>query len=496
MTEEVLQQLRARAGERPDDPEAQHALALALADLGQSEEAAEFFETACQLRPDKAAWHFNRALAWQNAGRTREAIAAYQQVVSLEPELAGAWINLAHAYKTHGELTHAEEAAQRSVELAPDEPGAYKALGSACWGLGDLEGAADAFDAARSLAPEDWPNQLNLANTLKDSGRLPAAIDLLRGAVAARPDWPEAHRDLAHALLLDGQFAEGWEENQWRWQTGGMERRQLAAPEWSGEPIEGRTILLHTEQGFGDAVQFVRYAPLVAGRGACVVLECQPELERLLGTVSGLDQVIVRGNELPVHDVHCPLMELPRLLGTTLQTIPGELPYLSAEGNAPAGGPLRVGLAWAGSQRALNNRSMAPEALAPLLDVPGIQWVSLQMNGTADLERLGWSTRVEDGTGSWNDFADTAAAMKQLHLVISVDTAVAHLAGALGLPCWLLLAHGADWRWLANREDSPWYPSMRLFRMASGEDWPAVIRRVRKALALKHAIARLDGPAH
>lgn len=467
---------------RPEDAEARQLLALALVKEERHKEAMVHFEEACRLCPNHSPWHYNRGLSLQVLQDYPNAVAAYREAVNGAPDLFEGWANLALVYKSLGRFSDAQEAAHRSIELRPEDPAGYRALGSALWGSGDLAGAAVAFQQARSRAPDDWGTTLNLANTLKGTGQLQEAIGLLRGVVLVQPNWPEAHRDLAQVLLLNGEFEEGWRENIWRWKTAGMEKRKWAAPEWEGEPLEGKKILLYTEQGFGDSLQFVRYAPQVAARGGRVILECQEVLKRLFDTMKSVEQVVAHGERLPTFDFQCPLMELPRIFETTLDTIPNETPYLQAEGTRTTGKCPRVGMAWKGPERTLNNRSVELQYWTGLIECPGVEWWSLQLEGTAALGNLEWGNRVRDETEEISDFADTAALMMDLDLVVTVDTSVAHLAGALGRPTWVLLAQGSDWRWLRKREDSPWYPTLRLFRQGKGESWPEVMGRVRTAL--------------
>ncbi|HEX4124338.1 MAG TPA: glycosyltransferase family 9 protein, partial [Tepidisphaeraceae bacterium] len=260
--------------------------------------------------------------------------------------------------------------------------------------------------------------------------------------------------------------------------------------QWQGEDIRGRTIVLRSEQGFGDMIQFVRYAPLVAARGAKVILESNPELFRLLARVPGVEQVVRHGDPLPPFDLHCPMMSLPHAFGTDLQSIPHEVPYLSAdpelsarwgEAVADGAGKIKVGLAWGGNPKHSNerNRSMGLLELLGLSAIPGVQFYSLQKGPAA--ARLGevagrWS--IADHTDRLTDFADTAALVSHLDLVITVDTSVAHLAGAMGKPVWLMLPFVAEWRWMVAREDSPWYPTMRLFRQGAPGEWADVVERV------------------
>jgi hypothetical protein len=273
----------------------------------------------------------------------------------------------------------------------------------------------------------------------------------------------------------------------------------LAVPQWKGEDIAGKTILLHAEQGFGDTIQFVRYAPMVAARGAHVVLEVQAPLRRLMSNLPGMDRVIKHGDLLPKFDLHCSLMSLPLAFNTEVDTIPGDVPYLSAPSSAIAEarerfpsreegtGSLRVGIVWSGNpeHRGDAQRSIHLSALEPLAGIPGVTLISVQ-KGTpaAQIREVSEELRsqIVDADAALNDFADTAALVSTLDLVISVDTAVAHLAGALGVPVWLIVPYLADWRWLENREDSPWYPTARLFRQPTPGDWGGAVARVMRAL--------------
>ena len=300
---------------------------------------------------------------------------------------------------------------------------------------------------------------------------------------------------LALALLLQGRFAEGWEAYESRRQIRRIARDPgFVQPFWDGSPLGGRRILLTSEQGFGDTIQFVRYAPLVAARGGRVLLQCKPELKRLLAGQCGIEQVVTPGDATPAFDVWCLLMSLPHLLGTTLQTIPAQVPYLTPDphlidkwgkrtAHEPAG--LKVGLVWAGGAHNKNDRvrSLSLGALAPLAQVPGVRFYSLQKGAASDQARTPPAgMEMTDWTPELADFADTAALVANLDLVISVDTAVAHLAGAIGKPVWVLLPLSPDFRWLLNRDDSPWYPTVRLFRQPTRGDWASVIERVRRAL--------------
>jgi len=316
-------------------------------------------------------------------------------------------------------------------------------------------------------------------------GQNQEAVACYRQALRHRPEWPEAHLALGHTLLLEGDFDRGWEEMEWRWRLPGVSLTPFEQPLWGGESLAGRRILLWAEQGLGDTLQFVRFAARLKQLDATLVLECQPALARLMRSCPGVDEVVGFGSPLPAFDVHTPLQRLPWILRTTLTTIPAKVPYLEADAElvkrwqdrmAPHDG-LKVGLVWAGNPRQVSNRSRSldPAHLTPLLSAPGVSWFSLQK------EVEGGSPGV-DLSPELTDFAETAAALANLDLLITVDTAVAHLAGALGRPVWTLLSCPFDYRWLMDCEDSPWYPTMRLFRQRCPGEWAPVVARVERTL--------------
>jgi tetratricopeptide (TPR) repeat protein len=337
-----------------------------------------------------------------------------------------------------------------------------------------------------AAAPDRAETHNNLGLALEHQGRYGEALACYDRALTLRPDYAQAHFNRAHALLLTGDFAEGWREYEWRFAVARYDRR-FDRPLWSGEPLAGRTILIHAEQGFGDTLQFVRYLPAVAERGGRVVLEAPKELVRLLRSVDGIAEIVPVGERLPPFSCHCPLLSLPRVFATNLATIPGAAPYLRVPAETaaawveriPAAPGLRVGVVWAGTtQHATNIRS-----LRPLFEVAGVDWFSLQVGERARDAALLDGVKIVDLAPWLGDFAETAAAICRLDLVVSVDTAVAHLAGGLGRPAWIMLPYNPDWRWLLRREDSPWYPTARLFRQKNANDWPGMICEIAAALA-------------
>jgi hypothetical protein len=324
-------------------------------------------------------------------------------------------------------------------------------------------------------------------------------------ALELDPVSPGGHYNLALAYLREGRYREGWIHHEWRWDFRELKlrRREFAAPQWKGEPLHGETILLHAEQGLGDTLQFVRYAPLVAERGGRVILEAQPRLVRLLRGLPGVSEVVARGQAPPEFAWQCPLMSLPLAFGTTMDTIPLRIPYLTADaaesramGERWAGEGLRVGVAWAGNpqHRSDEQRSMPLRALLPLAQIPGIRWISLQRGPACmQMQPLLRDFPVLDASSDCRDFAETAALAATLDLIISVDTSVAHLAGAMGLPLWVALPRLADWRWMVEGERCAWYPAARLFRQRADGDWRDPVERMAEEL---HQLAAQHRDVH
>jgi hypothetical protein len=351
-------------------------------------------------------------------------------------------------------------------------------------GAGQVEEAV-----ALDLRSEDAEAHLRLGRELQDQGRIEEALAWYERALAFRPDFADAHVAKAMNLLLRGHYAEGWQSYEWRWrmETFSSPKRNFPQPQWRGEALRGRRILLHGEQGFGDCLQFLRYVPMVQAAGGVVVLEIQGRLMRMCALLPGVTELFAYGQPLPAVDCHCPLLSLPLAFGTALESIPAKVPYLSIPSEArerarriawPVDG-LRVGLVWAGSANHLKDkvRSLGLAMFEPLLALEGVHFFSLQL-GEAANQRSAEDSRISDLGLMTRDMADTAAQIEQLDLVLSVDTSVAHLAGALGKPLWVLLSDVADWRWLRSREDSPWYPTARLFRQKERGNWGEVLERV------------------
>ena len=436
-------------------------------------------------------------------GRLPEATTCYEEALSLNPNHHGFINNLGVIHFLQNNQDTAEALYKAALTIHPEYPEAHSNLGGILRFKGDLDGAILHCQKALAFRP-DYPDALNnLGNAFKDARRFEEAIVAYNEALRLVPDNAEFHMNLASALLALGRFDEGWLGFEWRWKSKQLSHtfRDFAQPKWQGEAREGRTLLIHAEQGFGDTLQFCRYAPLVKERGFHVVMEVPPPLKRIIQSLDGVEKVVTTGDVLPPFDFHCPMMNLPLAFHTTVETIPAKLPYLSPDPAdlakwrdrvaTLANDALKVGLVWAGRSRTHSpdliateqKRSIAQEVLAPLMVVPNVQLFSLQKEGT----RAPDAFPLIDWMAECHDFADTAALIMNLDLVISVDTAVAHLAGALGKPVWLLNRFNSCWRWLAERDDSPWYPgTLRLFHQKEMGNWDEVVMRVRAALAERH----------
>lgn len=474
----------------PDMVAARRLLGALLADLGKLDEAIYNYQYVLRLQPNDPEIHNNLGLALQQLRRLEEAVVSFRQALQLRPNYAEAQVNLGNTLRDLGQLEEAVASHNLALQLRPEYAEAHINLGNALWDLGRLDEATTNYREALRLRPEYAAAHNNLGVVLKNLGHFGEAIGCFERAVQLQPEYADAHYSRSMIWLMQGDYKRGWQEYEWRWRCNNFQRRSFSQPRWGGFPLEGRTILLYPEQGLGDTLQFVRYASLVQKLGGRVLLECQPPLVPLLAHCPGIDQLVAQGDPLPTFDVEAPLLSLPGILGTTLECIPNVVPYLHIEPSRACMWRLelesegfKVGIAWQGSHLHTGDRwrSLPLSAFAPLSEVSGVRLFSLQ-KGPGIEQLAGANFPVIDLGSRLENFADTAAVIQCLDLVIAVDTAVVHCAGGLGKPAWVLLPFAADWRWLTDREDSPWYPSIRLFRQQQPGQWAPVFDRVAQEL--------------
>jgi len=467
------------------------------------DEALASCDRALALRPDFAEAHANRANALHALNRFEEALASHERAIALRADLAEAHTNRGNTLHDLCRFDEALASHDRALALRPDFAEAHSNRGNTLQELKLFDEALESYDRAIALQPDFAEAYSNRGNAQKELNRFADALASFDRAIALQPNFAEAHFSAALCLLLTGDFARGWKQYEWRWETDQLkgEKRNFMQPQWAGsEDIAGKTVLIYAEQGFGDTIHFCRYIPRVAERAERVIFEVQKPLRELMNTLAGSAQIIARGDALPDFDIRCPLLSLPLAFGTQLETIPDETAYLCAtetkksawrdrlgERNGP-----RIGLVWAGDPRKWlpnahridRRRSIEFDRLAPLFEIQGCEFYSLQKGDHAvtQLRNSPLRHRIIDWTDDLDDFSDTAALIDNLDLVIAVDTSVAHLAGALGKPLWLLNRYNTCWRWLLDRTDSPWYPAARLFRQDETRNWDQVIARVGEAL--------------
>jgi Flp pilus assembly protein TadD len=488
--------------------------ANALRRAGRNDQAIVGYQRALDLAPDFVeAWN-NLGNSCLDVGRTEQALAAHRQATTVRPDYAPGWSNLARSYRADAQFDPAIDAARRAVAIDPNFVEALVNLSASLSDVGRPDEAIEPARRALALRRDHAEAQVALGTALYQSNELAESIDVLRRAaksagisLAAEATGDGAKHgvatslrwNLACATLKAGDLRGGFSLYESRHQALNPHPqtpvRTFAQPQWEGGDLAGATILLHAEQGLGDTIQFARYIPLVAGRGGRVILECQVPLHPVLARLEGVVVVVGPGGALPAFDVHCPLMSLAMIFGTTLQTIPAQQPPLSADAQlagrwrqrvAALGGKLKVGINWSGNPqfKEEGRRSTRLATLAPLARVKDVALISLRKSsGQVAAEKPPSEMNLTEWTAELNDFGDTAALIDNLDLVISTDTSIPHLAGAMGKPVWLLLSTMCDWRWLVGRSDNPWYPTMRLFRQETLGDWSLPVEQVAAALA-------------
>ena len=533
----ALQMMGAALRARPKSPEVLLNYGLVLNELGRHDEALDTFDLVLSIKRKSIEAHNNRGAVLERLGRDDEALACFERALAVKSNHVDALYNMACVLRKLGRYDEALKCFDRVLLLKPDHANAHNNRGLTLDALNRSDDALAGYDRALKLVPRNVEALNNRGNALQKLNRHqdaiasydlaltinPAfpevlnnrgrslsilghhheALDSTLRATAAKPNYVDAQWNASLMHLRLGDFENGWKKYEWRWKR--VENRKkirvYPQPLWLGEtPAAGKTIYVHHEQGFGDTIQFARYAPLLAQQGAKVILEVQPPLKPLLSQIASVE-VIGNGDPVPEFDMHCPLLSLPLAFGTNIDTIPAGIPYIAAPaGRAerleallpPRQGP-RIGLVWSGNatHKDDHNRSISLARLRPLLEAPGIQFVSLQKElRDADAQVLAQDSRMTDLGRHFGDFDDTAAAIDLVDLVISVDTSVAHLAGAMGKPVWVLLPFCPDWRWLLERDDNPWYPTARLFRQPAIGDWDSVLVRLREALVSAHPATR------
>lgn len=430
-----------------------------------------------------------KAVEAHRGNRLDEAVVLYTQVLRAAPYVLDAYNNLGVALRTQKRPEAAIACYRRAIAIDSRHAASYSNLGNAFRDLARYEEAVAAHRQAWALNPDGRDTMYNLALALRDLGAMDESLALMEKILIDHPDHHECRWDRAISYLQMGDYARGLPEYESRWNLKRSPPRQVPRPRWDGSPLGERTLFLHQEQGFGDMLQFARFvAPSKKQFGGRMILECPKPLLRLFGSVEGLDGVVPTGQMPADTDVHLPLLELPALLGVTLDHLPGPVPYLAPPPNHPfrmpeaPPGTRRIGVVWAGKLTP-RDRSCPLTKMVELTGFPGTAFYSLQLGErAADLGRHACPALITDLGPLLRDFADTAAVMSQLDLIITIDSAAAHLAGALGRPCWVLLLYASDWRWLMNRDDSPWYPTLRLFRQGRVNHWDDVFERVGEAL--------------
>jgi tetratricopeptide (TPR) repeat protein len=484
--EEAAKELEIAVGQSPDLPEAHYNLGNVYACLGADGDALKCFQYAVAIRPSYSDALSNIAHILRHRGEAELALAYLERAVKSPSPAAEAFSNLCAAYTDANRFNDALRAGKAAIEFQPNNGIAHYNLGNALTATEDIEAASDSFRRAVKLLPNYADAWSNLGASLLDLGDPEEAITAFDKAISLEERLPDANWNRALALLTLGRFREGWDAYEWRWKAvPWLDRHSFEQPQWDGEPLNGRTLLLHTEQGYGDTLLFLRYIEQLRDADGVLRLACQPALKRLLSMVADFKDVVGYGEPLGDFDLQLPIMSLPKVLGIeTAACEDGVIPYLFAppcevprilEETLP-----KIALVWRASRvnpRGLF-RSCALEDLAPILTCKEAQFYSVQMDAEDGEKKLLDEWGVVDLSNEIEDFADTAAAIDQMDLVISVDTVLAHVGGALGIPVWTLLVRAADWRWFLDPHSSPWYPAMRLFRQSNRDEWNGPVNAV------------------
>jgi len=485
---------------QPRHAAAYFSLGRALTMSKSLDEAAECFRQVVAIDPSHAEAHMRLALALKDLRQLTEAVGSFRVALQLKPDYVDALNGLGAVLAELKKFDEAIDCYQRALTLKPDYADAHNNLGAALAEQDQFDEAVACYRRALELKGDFYAGYYNIADALVRQARLAEAEAACRRALELQPDSADAHGLRSLILLGQGKLVEGWPEYEWRFKASNFKYTTPPQPRWDGSPLDGRTVLLCSEQGHGDTLQFIRYAELVKQRGGQVVVECPAATAKLVAGCAGVDSVVVVGKPRPHFDFYLPLLSLPGIFGTSLETIPARVPYLAPDPSAAAQwkeefnreSAFKVGISWQGNPdyRRDNLRSAPLVHFEELMKVPGIRVYSLQMGaGREQLTQAEGELPVIDLADRLGDFYNTAAIVSNLDLVISSDCATVHLAGALGVPVWVAMSYAPDWRWLLEREDCPWYPTMRLFRQSALHDWPGVFRRIE--LALRERVGKL-----
>lgn len=491
----------------PNEPRALNALGVLAYEAGKLDAADGYLSQAIAAFPGDPSFHNNLNLVRRAQGRPIEAAECCRRALALAPRVPQLHSNLGIALKDSGALAESVPCFERAIELQSDYADAHYNLANALTKLHRLAEAEAAYRRALELAPNQWDIHNNLGTLCELQGRYDEAMASYERALELNAEAPEVHRNQAMIRLRDGNFREAWQDYEWRWRWAMPQYAvpEFPEPKWNGEPLAGRTILVRAEQGIGDIIQFLRFLPALKQQGARVLFECAPKLHALLSTAPGMDRIVPDEGEPEPVDYGISLLSLPAVFGTTLETLPAQVPYLFAEQARIERcrkllrneGKLNVGIGWQGNPFYTGDyyRSIPLREYAPLAACSGVQLYSLQKgHGQEQLGELAEPMGIIDVAAELDNegrtFVDTAAMMKNLDLVITSDTSMAHLAGALGVEVWVALQYSPNWRWLIERSDCPWYPTMRLFRQPRFADWSGVFDRIAVALAARAAASR------
>ena len=494
---EAEQIYRAVLAQMPDNAHALHYLGLINISRGNKQEGLKLIRQSLELAPSVGMFHMNHAGALLDTGDAHGAEQAAREAIAKGTPGAQPYINLGQALWRQNRFDEALAAMQKADELDPQRPDVHSFLGVYNLGLRHFDVAIPALRRAVELEPTRAFHYANLGAALYAIRELSESEAMYRQAVALQPDRPDYHADMALPMMAAGNWTEGLRESEWRFQVArqGVQQRNFAQPRWDGSPLQGKTIFIYSEQGFGDSILFGRYVPLLAQNGATVILETPPELLALFQSLKGVEQLVPAGQAPPKFDVYSSIVSLPLHFGTTPTNVPADIPYLSADSARidrwrneilahAHGSELRVGLVWGGSKTARHDaqRSLTLGDFSHLAQIPDVRWYSLQFG--PDAQQLAQPThgmQIVD-LGQKNDFADSAAAMASLDLVICVDTSAAHVAGATGRPVWMLEPFLPYWPWGIEGNTTPWYPTMRIFRQPALDNWDGVMTSVAEAL--------------